>query len=114
MSQRQLAERYLEEGMRMEDHPGIVFRDGPMGRRAGLAAGPDVWEIVAALKQLPTRGRAAIGELAELLELSEGQIEAALAYYGEFPDEVDELITRNDEEAERAETAWRRQQTVLD
>jgi len=98
----------------MDDHPGIVFRDGPMGRRAGLAAGPDVWEIVAALKQLPTRRRGAVVELADLLELREGQIEAALAYYGQFSGEVDQLITRNEEEAKRAEAAWRRQQTVLD
>lgn len=112
-SQKQLAERYIEEGMRMDDHPGIVFRDGPMGRRAGLAAGPDAWEIVAALKSLPTRGTAAVGELAELLELSEGQIQTALDYYGEFTEEVEELIARNEEEAARAEAAWRRQQAAL-
>ncbi|MEX2195309.1 MAG: hypothetical protein WD844_08485 [Thermoleophilaceae bacterium] len=112
-SQRELAERYIDEGMRMDDHPGIVFREGPMGRRAGLAAGPDVWEIVAALKQLPTRGPAAVRELAELLELGEGLIQTGLSYYGEFKDEVDELIRRNEEQAERAEAAWREQQTAL-
>jgi hypothetical protein len=31
------AERLIDEGLRMEDHPGIVFRDGPAGRRAALA-----------------------------------------------------------------------------
>lgn len=36
----------------MEAHPGIVFRDGPSGRRAGLAAGPDVWEVVGLLRGL--------------------------------------------------------------
>lgn len=41
-SQHTLALRLLEEGLRMLDHPGIVFRDGPAGRRAGLIAGPDV------------------------------------------------------------------------
>lgn len=112
-SQRQLAERYIDEGLRMDDHPGIVFRPGPMGRRAGLAAGPDIWEIVAALRQLPIRGEAAIRELSELLELGEGQIQTALGYYGDFGDEVDELIRRNEEEATRAEAAWRRRQTAL-
>jgi hypothetical protein len=34
----------------MDDRLGIVFRDGPMGRRAGLAAGPDVWEVIAAMR----------------------------------------------------------------
>ena len=36
-----LAERYIDEGLRLDDHPGIVFRDGPTGRRAGLVGGPD-------------------------------------------------------------------------
>lgn len=113
-SQRQLAERYIDEGLRMDDHPGIIFREGPLGRRAGLAAGPDVWEIVAAIKALPTRGRGAVAELAGLLELSEGQVETALDYYGEYPEEIEELIGRNEEEAERAEVAWRRQQAALE
>jgi hypothetical protein len=30
----------------MMAHPGIVFKDGPSGRRAALAFGPDVWEDV--------------------------------------------------------------------
>jgi hypothetical protein len=34
----------------MEDHPGIIFRDGPSGRRAVLIAGPDVHEVIRALK----------------------------------------------------------------
>jgi hypothetical protein len=38
----------------------------------------------------------------------------ALDYYGEYGDEVDELIRRNEEEAERAELAWRRQQSALE
>jgi hypothetical protein len=112
-SQVRLAERYLDEGMRMDEHPGIVFRDGPLGRRAGLAAGPDVWEVVSALQQLPGRGQAAVGELAELIDLSEAQIHVALEYYGDLTEEVDDLILRNRQAAERAEAAWRRQQTAL-
>src|SRR5712692_5064950 len=41
-----LAARYVEEGLRMEEHPGIVFRTGPAGRRAGLAGHRlDVWQV---------------------------------------------------------------------
>lgn len=31
-----LAKRLLDEGLRMESHPRIVFRSGPVGRRASL------------------------------------------------------------------------------
>jgi len=40
-----LAERYIGEGMRLDRHPGIAFRDGPAGRRAVVIGGPDVWEV---------------------------------------------------------------------
>lgn len=31
-------ERLLREGLAVDDHPGIVFKRGPSGRRAALAA----------------------------------------------------------------------------
>jgi hypothetical protein len=49
------AERLIDEGLRMEDHPGIVFRDGPAGRRAALAGGPDAWEVIETLKAPASR-----------------------------------------------------------
>src|SRR5882724_4503246 len=55
------ANRLVDEGLRMAEHPGVVFREGPTGRRAGLVGGPDVWEVVRAVKS----ARAAEPELAE-------------------------------------------------
>lgn len=83
----------------MLDHPGIVFRDGPAGRRAGLIAGPDVWEVVEG-----SRGASGEGELeaaARDLGLSRSQLDAAIRYYGEYGEEIDERIRRNTEEADR-------------
>src|SRR5258708_38087757 len=65
-----LAERYVDEGTRMDEHPGVVFRGGPTGRRAALAGGLDIWELVAALRGGESRGEKAVGELAELLGLT--------------------------------------------
>jgi hypothetical protein len=42
-----LIQRYVAEGIEMDEHPDILFRSGPAGRRPGLVRGPDVWEIVA-------------------------------------------------------------------
>jgi hypothetical protein len=44
------ANMLVDEGLRMMEHPGVIFRTGPTGRRAGLATGPDVWEIVRAVR----------------------------------------------------------------
>jgi hypothetical protein len=108
-----LAERYVDEGIRMDDHPGIVFQGGPTGRRATLAAGPDVWELIATLKSAPQRGDEAIAATAELLNLSESEVRTAVRYYAAFSEEVDERIARNVQDADEAEAAWRREQAAL-
>jgi hypothetical protein len=108
-----LAERYVDEGTRMDDHPGIVFRSGPSGRRAALAAGPDVWELMATLKGGEARGEEAIAATAELLGLTESQVRTAVRYYGAFPGEIDDRIARNVQDADEAEEAWRREQAAL-
>jgi hypothetical protein len=112
-SRSRLAERYIDEGLRMDEHPGIVFRDGPTGRRAALAAGPDVWELMRFWRGLSSKGPAAIRKTSKLLNLTPLQIETALRYYADYPDEIDERIRLNEEEGKRAEAAWRRQQAAL-
>src|SRR5437016_2648339 len=85
-----LAERYVDEGTRMDEHPGIVFRDGPTGRRAALAGGPDVWEVVATLRSGSARGMAAIATAAKALDLTAGQVQIAHNYYAAYREEIDE------------------------
>jgi uncharacterized protein (DUF433 family) len=93
----------------MEDHPGIVFCDGPTGRRAGLAAGPDVWEVVDALRASGLEGAEAIEMTAEWAGLTLRQVRDAVGYYSEYPAEIDERIRLNDEEVDAAERRWREQ-----
>lgn len=108
-----LAERYVDEGIRMDEHPGIVFRPGPTGRRAGLAAGLDVWELIWTLRTAPETGDEAIAATADLLNLTEHQVRTGLRYYAAFPEEIDERIARNFDGADEAEAAWRREQAAL-
>jgi uncharacterized protein (DUF433 family) len=95
------------------DHPGIVFRDGPAGRRAALAGGPDVWEIVQTLKETGLAHEQAIAATAEWGNLSHAQVNVALRYYADFREEVDERVARNREEAERQFAAWQRTRQAL-
>jgi hypothetical protein len=108
-----MAERYIEEGLRTEAHPGIVFRTGPAGRRAGLVAGPDVWEIVGALRAVEVKGEARITALADRLGLAAPQVRAAVRYYAEYPDEIDDWIVTNASEAEILEAALEREHELL-
>jgi len=108
VSKTRLAERYLEEAVRVAAHPGIVFRDGPAGRRPGLAGGPDVWEVVEVYLD-EDRDAAAT---ADTLGLPVGLVEAAIGYYADHRGEIDSWIDSNRRLADEAEAAWRRRQAV--
>ena len=108
-----VAHRLIDEGLRMAEHPGVVFKPGPSGRRAALALGPDVWEIVKFLREIDERGPAALAAAADVFAIDAGRISAAVGYYGAFTDEIDEEIAAADEASERAERAWAVQQTLI-
>ncbi len=95
-----LAVVLIDEGLRMRRFPGIVFRDGPTGRRAGLAKGPDVWEIVRDLKRAQGTGRQPIGFVAEETGLAPEMIELAADYYVVYPEEIDDRIATDARVAE--------------
>ena len=108
-----LAQRLVDEGLRQAEHPGVVFKDGPSGRRAALAQGPDVWEVVVALADVDERGEDAVEAVAELMSLPVARVRVALRYYGAYPDEVDAQVEKNDRTAQAAHAAWQRGQQLL-
>lgn len=108
-----LAQRLVDEGLRMAEHPGIVFKDGPSGRRAAVAFGPDVWEVVKFLREIDERGTEAVAAAVEMLRLTEAQVRIAMHYYSAHADEVDDEIVQADEESRAAEAAWRAEQRLL-
>jgi hypothetical protein len=109
-----LAQRYIDEGMRIDRHPGIVFRDGPAGRRPVVVGGPDVWEVIAAARSAPERGEKLIEALAERGGVPAEKIRIAVRYYAEYPDEIERWITIVDEEAERLEQTLERERSLLE
>jgi len=108
-----LMQRYIEEGLRMDRHPGIVFRPGPAGRRPGLAGGPDVWEVVRVVRNVESRGDKAITTGAHWLGLSAAQVRIAMEYYADYPAEIDTWLARVDAQAVEAEELFRRRQEML-
>ncbi|MGH7407324.1 MAG: hypothetical protein ACREKF_04880 [Candidatus Methylomirabilales bacterium] len=82
----------IEEGLRQRRCPGVVFTDGPTGRRATVAgSGIDVWEAIrlykACKEDVETLARA-------LPQLSRRQLDAALHYYRCYPQEIEERLAR--------------------
>ncbi len=104
-----LVERYVDEGLRMDAHPGIVFVSGPAGRRPAISGtGLDVWEVVRTV-----RDSGSMEEASRYLGVDPGKVDAALGYYADFREEIDAWIERVDAEAERVRQAWKRRRSAL-
>ena len=109
-AQTALVERYIEEGLRMDEHPLVHFRDGEAGRRpAVLGSRLDVADVIETIRQNDKSLEAA----ADYLELPVEQVEACLRYYADYKDEVDEWIERDRVALEREQERLRRQQAAL-
>lgn len=105
-----LAERYLEEGVLMDEHPNIRFVDGAMGRRpAVLGTGLDVWEVV----EVALDNGGSVPETASYLEIDPPLVQSALEYYGSNREEIDDWIARVRALNEREEAKWRAAQEAL-
>lgn len=113
VSETSLVTRLLDEGLKTSAHPGIVYRDGPAGRRAAVAAGPDVWEIVGALRHSGKRDEARIAATAAQLDLAERLVRCAVSFAAANPGEVETMIDRNEAAAARAEQAARERERFL-
>lgn len=107
---RTLAARYVEEGLRGDEHRMIGFVDGETGRRAALrGTGLDVCEVIATVRD---NGGDAVAT-ADYLGVPAGLVEAAITYYGAFTDEIDGEIARNEEASRQGLEAWRQGQRAL-
>lgn len=73
----------------MADHPGVIFKDGPSGRRAALAFRPNLWEVARALREVDERGSAAVKAATEILALDEARVRVARHYGGEYQSEIE-------------------------
>ncbi len=105
-----LAQRLLDEGPRLEQHPLIWFREGAAGLRRPALVGTRLylWQVLDTLRTSHD-----VADAASYLGLSEAQVRAAVAYYADFGDEVDADAAQEREFAERERERWERAQQVL-
>lgn len=108
-----LAEELIDEGLRQRRHPLVTFRDGVAGRRPALIGGPDLAEVVDGIVGGDVLPVARVERASELFGLRRAEVDAVLAYYAEFADEIDDEIAANRRVASEAEARWRRQNDLL-
>ena len=110
--------RFVDEALRMEDHPGVIFRDGPTGRRAVLIAGPDVREVIRVVRSARgSRPDLDPESIVALVAANTGTpmrlIDTAIRYWAAYSDEIDPWIDEVESLDERALAAWERRQDLL-
>ena len=103
----------LDEGLKTRRFPGIVYRDGATGRRAGLIGGPDVWELVRDLRHGRGRGMPRLTALAAELGLPVNRIQLAADFYAEFSEEIDAQIDADEAIARRVRALVERRERLL-
>jgi hypothetical protein len=108
-----LLDQLIIEGTEQLDYPGIVFRGPAHDRRAALAAGPDIWEIVARLQELDGSEEQRISLLAAESDLHPRLIRIALDYAAAHSAQVRERIDRNRDTAERSRHTARQRAALL-
>jgi hypothetical protein len=108
-----LLDQLIVEGVDQLDYPGIVFRGPAHDRRAALAGGPDVWEIIARLRELDGSEEQRINLLSAESGLHPRLIRIALDYAAERPDDILKRIEQNRAMAERSRAASRRREALL-
>ncbi|MBU4319943.1 MAG: DUF433 domain-containing protein [Thermodesulfovibrionales bacterium] len=90
-----VANELLEEAIKMQRCPGIIFSEGTTGRRARIAGtGIEVWEVIATYKSVNKD----LGRLHKAYHwLTEQQLMSAIGYYRAYPQEIEHLIKQNEE-----------------
>jgi len=88
------ANELLSEALKMRRCPGILFADGPTGRRARIAGtGLDVWEVIATYRSV---GKNFKRLKAAYPHLDDVKLRAALSYYECYPAEIVARISENE------------------
>ena len=109
-TQSALVQRYVEQGLRMDAHPLIYFRDAAGGRRPALVGTRlDVAQVIQTIRQNGNSVQAA----GDYLGLPVERVQACLRYYADHEAEIDDWVERARELAEREQANWRRQQEIL-
>jgi uncharacterized protein (DUF433 family) len=110
-SRNALVDQLLGEAVRVERHPLIRFHQGAAGRRQPLVVGTRLYvhQVISTVRG----GHGDIDEAAAYLGIAPRLVRAAVDYYADFAEEVDEdaAVAASIERGERAR--WERQQRAL-
>ena len=106
-----LVDRLLGEALRIERHPLIRFHEGASGRRQPMVVGTRLYvhQVIATVRASDSD----IDEAATYLAVAPRLVRAAVEYYAEFSDEVDDDAAGASRIELDERARWERQQRAL-
>lgn len=106
-----LADRLLGEGVRLERHPLIRFHQGAAGRRQPLIVGTRLYvhQVMSTIRA----GQGTVDEAATYLGIAPRLVRAAVDYYADFAEEVDDDLNAAERIEREERSRWERQQRAL-
>lgn len=108
-----LLERLILEGADSIDHPGIIHRGPLHDRRAALAAGPDVWEVIARLRELDGAEEQRVAVLCEESQLHPRQVRLAIDFAVQNSDDIDRRIEAHEQAIQESAQAAEKRAAYL-
>lgn len=111
LSANALAQRLLDESLRVERHPLIGFREGGSGTRFPALVGHrlSVWDVMGTV----WAEGGDVAAAARYLQLGEHETRACIDYYADFKDEVDAYGAEQEAFAERVRQQLERRRAVV-
>jgi uncharacterized protein (DUF433 family) len=99
-----LVAEMVTEAIKMRRVPGILFADGATGRRARIGGtGIEVFEVID-VYELFGRDREKV--LQDLPQLEPHQVDAAIAYYEAYPDDITPRLRSEETDNEVMQALW--------
>ena len=84
--------RLIHEGLHQARFPYIEFRSFNGERHACIKGGPQVWQILMVARDSDMD----IQRVAQQLDLTAEQVQAAVHYYEAYPEAIDQALAEND------------------
>jgi hypothetical protein len=107
-SRNSLVERLLAEALRTEPHPLITFSTGASGRREPLIIGTRIL----VRQVMPIVRAEGVEQAAQTLELPQRLVQAAVAYFADFEDELTADMEWAAAVEAQEQARWERQQAA--
>ncbi|MFT3872255.1 MAG: hypothetical protein QM714_06345 [Nocardioides sp.] len=102
----------VDEWLRMQDHPRVTFTANNLGERVPRVGGRMDVRVVVESWLAHDADERTVASVADATGLDPIEVSAALAYWADYPDEIDRAIALQEEATQTAYASWERRRSL--